>query len=249
MTASDDTSVTPANLGSTYTPLEISGWSATSPAITVTTTDASKWLSLANFTVSLAKPLALNVVGDASYATLYLPFDVTTTGATKAYYIETANNGAAQLTATGNEGTEIPANTAVVLVNEDADASTILNMTDGLRSVVSESANLLKGTLVSRSLDLSDGTNYYSLGKKDNNIGFYKFTGGTITLDANKAYLDTTAPANPVKGFTFDFDDATAIKDLTGLKDSDDLIYNLAGQRLSKSVKGINIINGKKVLK
>jgi len=137
----------------------------------------------------------------------------------------------------------------VVLVNEAADASTILNMTDGLTPMVSESANLLKGTLVPMSLDLSDGTNYYSLGKKGNNIGFYKFTGGTITLDANKAYLDTTAPANPVKGFTFDFDDATAIKDLKGLKDSDDLIYNLAGQRLSKSVKGINIINGKKVLK
>ena len=252
LTASDDTSVTPANLGSTYTPLEISGLSATSTAITVTTTDASKWLSLANFTVSLAKPLALNVVGDASYATLYLPFDVTTSGATKAYYITTAINGAAQLTATSNEGTEIPANTAVVLVNENADASTTLNMTTGLSSVVSESANLLKGTLVSRSLDLGDETPNYSLGTVNGKIGFYKFDNNgttTITLGANRAYLEVPASGGSVKGFTFDFDDATAIKDLKDLKDSDDLIYNLAGQRLSKSVKGINIINGKKVLK
>ncbi|MBQ6190923.1 MAG: exo-alpha-sialidase [Bacteroidaceae bacterium] len=248
LTASDGTSVTPANLGSTYTPLEVTGLSATSTTITVTTTDASKWLSLANFTVSLAKTLPLNVVGDKSYATLYLPFDVTTTGATKAYYIETASNRYAHLTATGNDGTEIPARTAVVLVNEDAEPSTILNMASDLTSVVSESANLLKGTLVPMSLDLSDGTPYYSMGRLNGEIGFYKYTDGTITLGANKAYLEVPASGG-AKGYTLDFDDATGLKDLKGLKDSDDLIYNLSGQRMSKPVKGINIINGKKVLK
>ena len=251
LTASDGTSVTPANLGSTYTPLEVSGLSATSTAITVTTTDASKWLSLANFTVSLAKPFALNAVGGASYATLYLPFDVTTTGETKAYYIETTNNGAAQLTATGSEGTEIPANTAVVLVNEDADASTILNMTDGLTPVISESKNLLKGTLVPMSLDLGDETPNYSLGTVNGNIGFYKFDkygATTITLGANKAYLSVPA-ASGVKGFTFDFDDATGIVSPLTETEEGAAIYNLAGQRISKPLKGINIINGKKVLK
>jgi hypothetical protein len=205
---------------------------------------------LVNFSVSLAKTLPLNVVGDKSYATLYLPFDVTTTGATKAYYIETTNNGYAQLTATDNEGTKIPANTAVVLINSDADASTVLNMTTGLSSVVSESDNLLKGTLVSMSLDLSDETNYYSLGRKDGEIGFYKFDNGTTTikLGANKAYLDTPTPINSVKGFTFSFDDANSIVSPLGETEEGASIYNLSGQRLSKPQKGINIINGKKVL-
>ena len=251
LTAEGSSPINPANLGSTYTPLEVSGLSATSTAITVTTTDASKWLSLANFTVSLAKTLPLNVVGDKSYATLYLPFDVTTTGATKAYYATTANNGSVQLTETGSEGTgtEIPANTAVVLVNSDGAASTILDMASGLAPVVEESANLLKGTLVPMSLDLSDATNFYSLGKVEDQIGFYKFTDGTITLGANKAYLEV--PANNVKGFTFDFDeDATSIQDSKfKIQNEEAPIYNLAGQRLSKPVKGINIINGKKVLK
>ena len=250
LTASDGTSVTPANLGSTYTPLEVSGLSAASTAITVTTTDANKWLSLANFTVSLAKTLPLNVVGDKSYATLYLPFDVTTTGTTKAYYAAKVNNGSVQLTETGNEGTEIPANTAVVLVNESAEASATLNMTTGLTSVVSESSNLLKGTLVPMSLDLGDATSYYSLGNYNSVIGFYKFEGGTITLGANKAYLEV--PASDVKGFTFDFDDdATAISNLNGQWSmvNGQTIYNLAGQRISKPLKGINIVNGKKVLR
>ena len=250
LTAEGSSPITPANLGSTYTPLEVSGLSATSTAITVTTTDASKWLSLANFTVSLAKTLPLNVVGDKSYATLYLPFDVTTTGSTKAYYATTAGNSSVQLTETSGEGTEIPALTAVVLVNESAEASATLNMTTGLTSLVSESANLLKGTLVPMSLDLGDATSYYSLGNYNSVIGFYKFEGGTITLGANKAYLEV--PASGVKGFTFDFDDdATAISNLNGQWSmvNGQSIYNLAGQRLSKPVKGINIVNGKKVLR
>ena len=249
LTASDGTSVTPANLGSTYTPLEVSGLSATSTAITVTTTDASKWLSLANFTVSLAKTLPLNVVGDKSYATLYLPFDVTTTGATKAYYAAKVNNGSVQLTETSGEGTEIPANTAVVLVNENGEASATLNMTTGLTSVVSESANLLKGTLVPMSLDLGDATSYYSLGNYNSVIGFYKFEGGTITLGANKAYLEVPASGD-VKGFTFDFDDdATSINEELRMKNEESSIFNLAGQRISKPLKGISIVNGKKVLR
>ena len=253
LTTSDGTSVTPANLGSTYTPLEVTGLSATSTVITVTTTDASKWLSLANFTVTLAKPLELEVAGDASYATLYLPFDVTTSGATKAYYIETASNGYAFLTATGNDGTEIPANTAVVLVNEDAEAGTILNMTSGLTSVVSESANLLKGTLVQKDLDLSDATPNYAFGKLDDTIGFYKFTGETITLGANKAYLEVPTSSG-IKGFTFSFDDPTGIDEIqmgqgAAIYKQGSTIVNLAGQRLSKPIKGINIINGKKLLK
>ena len=86
MMITNGTAITPANLGNEYTPLTVSGLNTTSTTITITTTDASKWLSLANFTVTLAKPLALNVVGDKSYATLYVPFDVQTDANTKAYW-------------------------------------------------------------------------------------------------------------------------------------------------------------------
>ena len=192
-------------------------------------------------------------MGDASYATLYLPFDVTTTGATKAYYIVTVNNGSAQLTETGNGGTEIPANTAVVLVNSDADASTVLNMATGLSSVVSESANLLKGTLVPMSLDLSDKTSYYSMGRKKDaqdvyQIGFYKFTGGTITLGANKAYLDTTASSGNVKGFLLNFGGIVDAIDTIDSSQSDNVIYDLAGRRIEKPAHGVYIKNGKKII-
>ena len=54
-----------------------------------------------------------------------------------------------------------------------------------------------------------------------------------------------------IKAFTFEFkDEATGISTIeNGQWTNDNVIYNLAGQRLNKMQKGINIINGKKVLR
>ena len=246
ITAADGT--TTGDITSTTTPthITVNDVNAASTTFTFYGASQSNWFGFTNFTITLTKSFPLNVVGEKSYATLYLPFDVTTTGATKAYYVGTANNGYAQLTATDNEGTEIPANTAVVLVNSAANASTTLTKTTGLSPVVSESTNLLKGTLVPMSLDLSDATPYYSLGKLDGEIGFYKFTDGTISLGANKAYLEVPA-AGGVKGFALGFGE-DGILELNGNKtDETSEWYNLAGQRVSKPTRGVYIVNGKKV--
>ena len=196
-----------------------------------------------------AAPVTLNIVGDKSYATFFYDRDVQTDENTKAYYITTTNNGYAQLTEVANEGHDIPAYTAVVLVNSAKATNVEFTCVSGLSSVVDEGSNLLKGTLTSMTLDLSDATNYYSMGRLGGVIGFYKFSGGNITLGANKAYLDTTTPSgNEVKGFTFDFE--TGIEEVDNEQWTMDnvQIYNIAGQRLSKPQRGINIINGKKVL-
>ena len=98
------------------------------------------------------------------------------------------------------------------------------------------------------SLDLSDETNYYSLGRKDGEIGFYKFSGGTINLGANKAYLEVPA-AGAIKGFALRWvDNPTDVQTLRS-DSSNDTFYNLAGQRVSKPAqRGIYIMDGKKVV-
>ena len=251
ITAADGT--TTGDITSTTTPtnITVNNVNAESTTFTFYGASQSNWFAITNFTITLAKPLPLNAVGDASYATLYLPFDVTTTGATKAYYIATANDGYAQLTETSNSGTEIPANTAVVLVNSDEATSTILNKTKDLTPVVSEDANLLKGTLVPISLDLSEETNFYSLGRKDGAIGFYKFNNNgktSVALGANKAYLQTPSePDQTVKGFTFIFDDTVVGIDALNPSQDDGVIYDLAGRRIAKPARGLYIVNGKKV--
>ena len=74
----------------------------------------------------------------------------------------------------------------------------------------------------------------------------------TNTIKAFRAYFQVDlGEASGVKSLVMNFcedDDATGIQNIKDLKDSK-AIYNLAGQRLNKMQKGINIINGKKVLK
>ena len=73
-------------------------------------------------------------------------------------------------------------------------------------------------------------------------IGFYRVA-DEITVGAFRAYL--SVPESGVKVFTFG--EATGIKDLNA--NHNEIIYNLAGQRMSKTQKGINIINNKKIIK
>ena len=72
-------------------------------------------------------------------------------------------------------------------------------------------------------------------------------TPGT-TIAAGKGYLVITSA---VKSFyPIGDDDATGISTIANEQlTTDSAIYNIAGQRLNKMQNGINIVNGKKVLK
>jgi len=86
--------------------------------------------------------------------------------------------------------------------------------------------------------------NQYILANGSEGIGFYKAEG---TITEGKGYIEVVDAG--VKALFFVEDDATGIKDINDLKDSNDVIYNLAGQRIQKMQKGVNIVGNKKVLK
>ena len=75
----------------------------------------------------------------------------------------------------------------------------------------------------------------------------------TGTLDAGKAYLQLpTASVAGIKALKIEFDEndaptGIAITSTSTSSAEENTIYNLAGQRVSKAQKGINIVNGKKV--
>ena len=89
----------------------------------------------------------------------------------------------------------------------------------------------------------------YVLQKIDGIVGFYQVAEGDQPIvNTNCAYL--TAPGSKVKAFYFNEEDATGISSIdNGQLTIDNAIYDLAGQRINKLQKGINIINGKKILK
>ena len=104
------------------------------------------------------------------------------------------------------------------------------------------SGNSLTGTMSS----LTNPGNAYVLNKGTNGVGFYRLA-SSGTIGANKAYL--TYSGSLVREFFLFEDDATGINEELRMKNEESLIYNLAGQRIQKMQKGINIVNGKKVLK
>ena len=134
---------------------------------------------------------------------------------------------------------DIPAGTAVVI------GGTYYNKVSTTATANTEDNVLLGSTGIP-----GDGTHYYALSTLGGTapIGFYP-VGNGITIPAGKAYLEISG--GQVKGFTFVFDDdATAIESLTpALSEGEGVVYNLAGQRINKMQKGINIVNGKKILK
>ena len=169
----------------------------------------------------------VSYVGDAGYATF---FDATTgyeLNGNVAAFVATAFGTYLVLT----EVPSIPAGTPVIL--EGAYFNKIAADLPDM-----DVANDLKGTATDTE---ADGT-MYVLAQVDDVIGFYKATG---TIPAGKAYYQSTSG---VKGFLF-ADDVTAISSpFKGEEGKESSIYNLAGQRLSKKQKGINITYGKKVL-
>ena len=136
----------------------------------------------------------------------------------------------------------IPANTGVVLKGKPGAHK--FAITTDLEPVTD---NDLKGTL-----EPIEATGLYVLNKPAGNYaGFYKATSGKVA--AGKAYLEYTGTPD-YNDFLCLFDDEPdAIKGVEGattnVENEDGFIYNLAGQRISKMQKGINIVNGKKVLR
>ena len=172
-------------------------------------------------------------VGESLYATYVAPVDVDFTGAAVSAYAVTVNGKYAHL----EPVTAVPAGTAVVVKAEAAGTYPVIITADATLSTPNELVAATENVV-------ADGTQYI-LADGAEGIGFYKATPET-TIAAGKGYIVKTSSVKAFYGF--DSDDATGIAGIN-VSDENAVIYNVAGQRLSKAVKGINIINGKKVLK
>ena len=103
-------------------------------------------------------------------------------------------------------------------------------------------------------LKISDGNvatdasnSIYALAKNEDKVGFRKVKEG-VNVPAGKAYLKVAVSAGVKEFYPFVEEDATGIASLLLETGEGVSVYNLAGQKLSKLQKGINIVGGKKVL-
>ncbi len=199
---------------------------------------ASGWYIIEAKNVSLS----LNDGGDDNYyATLYLPFDVTISGAT-AYTLTLSGEWLVPTAVTDNK---VPAGTPVLLRGTASTATANINTGDAFSAI---SAGSLTGTYTEITSGRTAGE--YILSKSGNKIGFYQ-RASSKKIGANKAYLQLNtdiSSGSDVKGILLDWDAATSVNSLPVSSSKQNAIYNLAGQRVAKPTQGIYIVNGKKVI-
>ena len=145
----------------------------------------------------------------------------------------------------------VPANTGVLVSSETA-GEKIVKLNNPAGSYTAPSNNMLQPSSVAMS---GDGYYFYHLTFDNNNpLGFYwgAENGAAWTFSgSNKAYLKVPtgdSGYSAVKGFTLS-DSANGIKAIeTETEKNSEMVFNLAGQRVSKMQKGIYVVNGKKIL-
>lgn len=144
-------------------------------------------------------------------------------------------------------GDIVKANTGVMVSATSAGEKTIVLSTETGTEIT---GNMLKASSVAMS-----GENlFYRLTMHNGTqIGYWwgAENGAAFTIAANKAYLAVPKTITPAKISGFTFDDTTTGINGINVNDTFDAnapMYNLAGQRVTKSYKGVVIVNGKKML-
>ncbi len=211
-------------------------------------------------------------VGEAGYATAYMPFPVKIADGVTAYTAEFTdspkNNGSKFLTLNEvpatTEPATIPELTAVILkaapetykftIGEGMPAGALGvydDEVDGSNALAKAFVEPIAGNVLKGTLEPIDAVGKYVLAKPDDeDVAFYEAKSGTIA--AGKAYIENPYSDSDVKAFYFLFpgEDPTGISTIDNAQlNVDGVIYNIAGQRVSKIQKGINIVNGKKFLR
>lgn len=196
-------------------------------------------------------PTSVSVtIGETGYATLYYSSLALTVPAGVKGYTCSLSDGSFKMNKAFAEGQTIPAGTGVLLKAETGTYTFKVSSETG--NAVAD--NWLKGS--DEEAMTEGGERYYMLSLDANStagsVGFYwgAPNGGAFTNGAHKAYL-CVKPGVAGAKTCYRFDGQTTAIDGTRADKptaADGAVYNLAGQRVDRSYKGVVIKNGKKYI-
>lgn len=206
--------------------------------------EGNTWMTNVSITKS-AESAANMSVKAGKWGTFVAPFDVTIPEGVKAYKVTGVENE--QIVKEEVEET-IPANTPVVLLNEAEEDIEETVTGAGLPESETVTEGLLTG-IYQAGADIPAES--YVLQTQDGKQAFYHvaetFAGQGV---ANRCYLTMSAGSAPLRAIFFGSEEGTTgieAAEATGAEDG--ILYNLAGQKVDASYKGIVIKKGKAMLK
>lgn len=176
-------------------------------------------------------------VYSGNFATLIVPFDAEKPEGTYLYTITGVEDGEAVLA----DAKSIQANTPYLLYSKSESVETQLSGMGSAYTDALYTEGLLTGVYVAGMVP----TNAYAF-NNDSEPGFYLVTDDAAEIAAFTAYL--VAPEGVIDDVITLPEDPTALSGIEPAATDNDVRYNLAGQRVNRSVKGIIIINGRKQL-
>lgn len=149
-------------------------------------------------------------------------------------------------------GYYVPANTGVLISGIENNAQVYYPAAN--QAVTIDNNQLKPAPINGGMIKAVDGNKYYKLAYSDyinkTGLGFYwgADNGGAFKVKSGTAYLEVPVTSSSAKGFAF-VGDETGITNIDANSSNSRVIYNLAGQRMSDTVKpGLYIINGKKTV-
>lgn len=133
----------------------------------------------------------------------------------------------------------VPANTPVLVKGEPSKTYSLTKATADGTSVATD-LQVSDGTIT------GDGSTIYAFGTKDGVSGF-KVVASGVKIPAKKGYLKLSSSAAAKDFFAFG-GETTGISNISanGIDEEETPLFNLAGQRVDKSYKGVVVKNGKK---
>lgn len=126
------------------------------------------------------------------------------------------------------------------------------NVTVSADAVEAPAVNYFVGTASDTEVSQKSGLNincYLTTNKEGNSVGFYLIS-VTKTIPAGKAYLSAPLSISEGESLILDFDsedEPTAAVSAKADDNADNVWYTISGTKVGKPVKGINILNGKKI--
>ena len=180
------------------------------------------------------------------YGTIILPCPSTKPDGITFYSCSATEEDGTTLTLT--DGGNMEANKPYIYESTVGNKYTIIGWDKGNRA--NHANGWLTGSLAEAGANVPDGSYVLAANKTTGKQGFYK-TNGTVTCPQFKCYMTVPAEAAAPKALFFPGGEGeqTGIENVFGGDENGTVtIYNLAGQRLNKLKKGINIVNGRKVL-
>ena len=212
----------------------------------VTLTDAGGFASPVPFTaasITYERSLA-----SGKWGTLCLPYALSAKDGYEYFQLSDVSNDAVTLSKI--EGT-VAAGTPVLVRHSDS-GNLSLTETDVLVGISTNPAGAIQGLQLQGTFVPTPVTSGYYLDATDgklHSIDEWSETNGALTIPAFRAWFASSTPSGARSlGMIIDDDEAASLDALRAALDGTALIYGLDGQLRSELRKGVNVVNGKKVI-